>query len=103
MNLLSNDFKFSGQQSQPEVTVGAERRGDEVVYWIHDNGVGFDMTYAEKLFGVFNRLHSADEFPGIGVGLAIVRRIVSRHHGRVWANSEPAKGTTFFFALPRPV
>ena len=103
VNLLSNAFKFSGQQSQPQVTIGAQRRGDEVVYWIRDNGVGFDMTYAEKLFGVFNRLHSADEFPGIGVGLAIVRRIVSRHHGRVWANSEPAKGTTFFFALPRPV
>jgi len=103
VNLLSNAFKFSSKRADSQVAIGAERRGDEVVYWVRDNGVGFDMAYSEKLFGVFNRLHRADEFPGVGVGLAIVRRIGVRHRGRVWASSEPGRGTTFFFALPRPV
>jgi len=103
VNLLSNAFKFSSKRTDPRVDIGADRRGDEVVYWVRDNGVGFDMAYSEKLFGVFNRLHRADEFPGVGVGLAIVRRIIVRHHGRVWATSESGQGTRFFFALPRPV
>jgi light-regulated signal transduction histidine kinase (bacteriophytochrome) len=101
VNLLANALKFSAQRPQPRIEVGAERRGSEVVFSVHDNGVGFDMAYAEKLFGVFNRLHAANEFPGVGVGLAIVRRIVSRHGGRAWASSVDGAGATFFFALPR--
>lgn len=100
VNLLTNAFKFSAQEPKSAIEIGAENRGDEIVYWVRDHGVGFDMAYAEKLFGVFNRLHRADEFPGVGVGLAIVRRIVQRHGGRVWADSDSARGTTFFFALP---
>jgi signal transduction histidine kinase len=100
VNLLSNALKFSGRQPKPTIEVAAERGEEEIVYRVQDNGVGFDMAYAEKLFGVFNRLHSADEFPGVGVGLAIVRRIVQRHGGRVWAESPKDGGSTFYFALP---
>jgi len=99
VNLIANALKFSAPKPKPKVSVGGERRGDEVVYWVRDNGVGFDMAYAEKLFGVFQRLHSAGEFPGVGVGLAIVRRIVLRHGGRVWAESVPGEGSTFYFTV----
>jgi len=99
-NLIGNALKFSSQKPNPSVTVGGEERGDERVYWVQDNGIGFDMAYVEKLFGVFSRLHRADEYPGVGVGLAIVRRIVSRHGGRAWATSIAGEGSTFYFALP---
>ena len=101
VNLLANAIKFSGQRTDARIEVSGERQGHDIVFSVRDNGVGFDMTYAEKLFGVFNRLHAANEFPGVGVGLAIVRRIVTRHGGRVWAKSEDGQGATFFFALPR--
>jgi len=99
VNLIANALKFSAPKPKPIITVGGELRGDEAVYWVRDNGVGFDMTYAEKLFGVFQRLHHAGEFPGVGVGLAIVRRIVMRHGGRVWAESVPGAGSTFYFTV----
>ncbi len=99
VNLIANALKFSAPKPKPKVAVGGERRGDEVVYWVRDNGVGFDMAYAEKLFGVFQRMHRAEEFPGVGVGLAIVRRIVTRHGGRVWAESVPGEGSTFYFTV----
>jgi light-regulated signal transduction histidine kinase (bacteriophytochrome) len=99
VNLIANALKFSAPKPKPTVTIGGERRGDETVYWVRDNGVGFDMAYAEKLFGVFHRLHRSDEFPGVGVGLAIVRRIVMRHGGRVWAESVPGEGSTFYFTV----
>jgi signal transduction histidine kinase len=99
VNLIANALKFSAPKPKPKIAVGGERRGDEVVYWVRDNGVGFDMAYAEKLFGVFQRLHSAGEFPGVGVGLAIVRRIVLRHGGRIWAESVPGEGSTFYFTV----
>lgn len=99
-NLLSNAVKFSRGAEQPRVEMGGRREGSEHVYYVKDNGVGFDMKYAGKLFGVFERLHNADEFEGTGVGLALVRRILHRHGGRVWAKSDPGKGATFYFSLP---
>jgi PAS domain S-box-containing protein len=98
-NLLSNAFKYSRQNPQPEVEIDSRSDGEKVVYSVRDNGVGFDMKYAGKLFHVFQRLHAVDEFEGTGVGLAIVQRIVSRHGGRVWVDAAPGAGATFFFTL----
>jgi signal transduction histidine kinase len=100
INLLSNAFKFSSRQSAPRIDITATEGDGEVTYHVMDNGVGFDMAYANTLFGVFSRLHANDNFPGVGVGLAIVRRIVERHGGRVRAESWPGEGTTFHFTLP---
>ncbi|HOW85221.1 MAG TPA: histidine kinase N-terminal 7TM domain-containing protein [Candidatus Aminicenantes bacterium] len=99
-NLLSNALKFSGKRDKPVIAVEGERAGMENIYSVTDNGVGFDMTYAHKLFGVFQRLHSAKEFEGTGVGLAIIQRIVRRHGGRAWAEGRVGEGATFHFALP---
>lgn len=100
MNLLSNAFKFTRPKEKSRVEIHGEMRDREIIYRVRDNGVGFDMKYAEKLFGVFQRLHSADEFEGSGVGLAIIQRIINKHGGRVWAESEVGQGTTIYFALP---
>jgi light-regulated signal transduction histidine kinase (bacteriophytochrome) len=101
INLLSNALKFTQQEEAPHVEVGAEDRGDEIVYFVRDNGVGFSMEYADKLFGVFERLHDEDAFEGTGVGLALVERIVRRHDGTVWGKGTEGKGATIFFTLPQ--
>ncbi|MGC3981427.1 MAG: ATP-binding protein [Steroidobacteraceae bacterium] len=101
MNLIDNAVKYSGKAAQPHIHISCIADEEQVTYSVHDNGVGFDMKDYEKLFGVFQRLHANNEFPGTGVGLAIVERIVSRHGGKVWAESAPGEGATFFFSMPR--
>jgi light-regulated signal transduction histidine kinase (bacteriophytochrome) len=99
-NLLANAVKYSSKAAQPHIEVSGRRDGAENCYSVRDNGVGFNMAYADKLFGVFQRLHRADEFAGTGVGLAIVHRVITRHGGRVWAEGEVDRGAVFSFALP---
>ena len=100
-NLISNAIKYRQTHQRPEVHVSAHLQAEEVVFQVRDNGIGFDPQYAERIFGLFKRLHSSGEYTGSGVGLAICRRIAERHGGRIWAESEPGKGSRFYFTLPR--
>jgi light-regulated signal transduction histidine kinase (bacteriophytochrome) len=99
-NLLGNAWKFSGGERVTRIEFGSETDANgDVVYFVRDNGAGFNMAYSQKLFGPFQRLHSPSEFEGTGIGLAFVQRIISRHGGRIWAESAPGQGATFRFTL----
>ena len=99
-NLFSNAVKFTRTREKAVVEVGAWRQGDETVVYVRDNGVGFDSREKHKLFGMFQRLHTREEYEGSGVGLAYVRRIIAKHGGRTWAEGEVGAGAVFYFSLP---
>jgi light-regulated signal transduction histidine kinase (bacteriophytochrome) len=102
-NLLDNAIKFSQQQMRPHIQIGGNETATERTISIHDNGIGFDQMKSEQVFGLFERLHGPNDYEGTGVGLAIVKLVMDKHHGRAWAESEADKGSTFFLAFPKQV
>jgi light-regulated signal transduction histidine kinase (bacteriophytochrome) len=98
-NLIGNAWKFTSKLAEASIAVGKQDQAGETVFYIRDNGAGFDMANADKLFGAFQRLHTDREFEGTGIGLATVQRIIHRHGGRIWGESAPGKGATFYFTM----
>ena len=98
-HLLENAWKFTAKRESATIEIGSRKDGDDVVYFVRDDGAGFDMRFADRLFGPFQRMHREEEFPGLGIGLAIVQRIINRHGGRIWAEAEVNGGATFYFTL----
>jgi light-regulated signal transduction histidine kinase (bacteriophytochrome) len=101
MNLLGNAIKYTRNRASAKISIGCNERENEFEFHVKDNGAGFDMQYADKLFGIFQRLHFKEEFEGTGIGLANVERIVTRHGGRVWGQGEVNAGATFYFTIPK--
>jgi light-regulated signal transduction histidine kinase (bacteriophytochrome) len=99
INLISNAIKYTSKKAHPMIEIGSVNRFNEIVYYIKDNGAGFDMRFAKNLFTVFKRLHDRSDFDGMGVGLALAHRIIKMHEGRIWAEAEVEKGATFYFTL----
>jgi light-regulated signal transduction histidine kinase (bacteriophytochrome) len=99
-NLISNAVKYSAKKEHPHIEIGTFIRDGQTVFFIKDNGAGFNEQYKDKLFKVFQRLHSVDEFDGTGIGLALVEKIISKHGGKVWAEAEEDKGASFYFSIP---
>lgn len=100
INLIGNAIKYSSKKEHPVIEIGSYKSGNEITFVVKDNGAGFDTRYADKLFGAFQRLHKYAEFPGTGVGLALVQRIINRHGGKVWAEGKVDQGAAFYFTLP---
>jgi light-regulated signal transduction histidine kinase (bacteriophytochrome) len=101
VNILANAIKFTRLRDVAMIEVGGYEEEKEIVYYVKDNGVGFDMEFHDKLFGVFQRLHNASEYEGTGVGMALAQRIIHRHKGRIWAEGKVNEGASFYFALPK--
>ncbi|MDP4196085.1 MAG: ATP-binding protein, partial [Bacteroidota bacterium] len=99
-NLIGNALKFRDKERKPEITITSERSGEMWLFAIKDNGIGIPQEFFERIFYIFQRLHSRVEYPGTGIGLAVCKRIVERHGGQIWVESTPGKGTTFYFTLP---
>jgi signal transduction histidine kinase len=98
-NLLGNAWKYTARVQKPSIEFGSTVQEHQTVYYLKDNGVGFDMRYVDKLFHAFQRLHNSQDYEGTGIGLATVQRVVQRHGGKIWAHSEPGKGSSFYFTL----
>jgi signal transduction histidine kinase len=100
-NYLDNAVKFTGRTAEPRVEIGAQANGEKCLLWVRDNGVGFDMKYHDRIFDIFQRLGPTDDYPGTGIGLAIVRKAMERMGGRAWAESKPGEGATFYLEIPK--